>query len=107
MFAPFAKRGSSLFELGPVLYNKQIFSHLFQGDEYQNCEEDTTKLRELISSISTDGLIITKKETACNDGLLVDKNLSVCSQRGSLYHAFGVKEWAPEVNKVWESGEAD
>ena len=100
--------GGSLFELGPVLYNKQIFSHLFQGDEYQNCEEDTPKLRELISSsIGTDGLIITKKETACNDGLLVDKNLSVCSQRGSLYHAFGVKEWAPEVNKVWESGESD
>ena len=95
--------GGSLFELGPVLYNKQIFSHLFQGDEYQNCEEDTPKLRELLSSISTDSLIITKKEISCNDALLVDTTLSVCPQRGSLYNAFGMKDWAPEVNELWES----
>lgn len=100
-------RGGNLFELGPVSYNKHVMKHLFQlndddngdNDVYSKCE-NASKLREMIAS-SIDGTIVTKKETDCDDGFLVDKILPECPQREDLYEAFGMKPWAPEVNKIW------
>lgn len=55
--------------------------------------------RELIKD--SDGLIITKKETSCKDGLLVDETLPHCHERGDLYKLYDMKPWGEEVNAVW------
>lgn len=94
-------QGGALFDLGPVLYNKQVFKHLFlENDAYSKCEHDVSNTRELISN--TNGIIVTKRETDCDDGLLVDETLPECYERGDLYNAYGMKAWGPEVNKIWD-----
>ena len=93
-------QGGALFDLGPVLYNKKVFNHLFlESDAYSKCEDDMSNARELISN--TNGIIVTKRETGCDDELLVDETLPECYERDELYSAFGLKAWAPEVNKIW------
>ena len=97
-----SSKGGSLFDLGPTLYNKQVFSRVF-GREYSSCEGETSKARELIES--SDGVIISKKEAACDDGLLVDNTLPKCHDRGSLYAKYNMEPWAPQVDARWRKDE--
>lgn len=95
-------QGGGLFELGPVLYNKQILIHVFGGNEdtYDKCVGDFSVARELVAE-GSDRVIVTKKETACNDGLLVDDTLPRCHDRGKLYDMYGMEDWAPQVDARW------
>lgn len=97
-------KGGMLYDMGPTLYNKQILIHGFGGNEkmYGTCEEYDLfhRAREWITA-GADGIIVTKKETACDDGLLVDKNSTKCYDRGDLYAMYGMKSWSKEVNAVW------
>ena len=94
--------GGSLFELGPVLYNKHIFAHVFGGDasRYEQFVENVSVPREMLVS-SADGIIVTKKETGCDDGLLVDFNLSQCYERDKLYEMYQMNPWGPQVDDLW------
>ncbi|KAL7530448.1 hypothetical protein ACHAXR_003506 [Thalassiosira sp. AJA248-18] len=98
-------KGGQLFEMGPVLYNKQIFIHVFGGDDamYYKYMDGISAFRELLVA-GSDGVIATKEETRCDDGFLVDDTLPQCYERGSLYDIYGMKSWAPQVDALWAHG---
>ncbi|KAL3797968.1 hypothetical protein HJC23_013206 [Cyclotella cryptica] len=93
-------KGGALFDMGPVVYNKNILNIVFEGVSYNNIEElgGYTKARE--SLVNSDGLILTKRDKNCNDGLLVDKSIE-CYDRHELYDKYGMKRWAVAVDALW------
>ncbi|KAL7552280.1 hypothetical protein ACHAWF_015518 [Thalassiosira exigua] len=96
-------KGGSLFDLGPTLYNRHVFSHVFLGhgeDLYEEYRRGVEEPRVLLEG--TGRLVVTKNEASCNDGLLVDDSLPRCYDRGQLYNEYGMQSWAPQVNAVWE-----
>ena len=93
-------KGGALFDMGPVVYNKNILNTVFEGVSYDNIGErgGYTKARE--SLVNSDGLILTKRDRSCNDGLLVDKSIE-CHDRHALYDKYGMKRWAVAVDALW------
>lgn len=91
-------KGGSLFELGPVLYNRHVRDHVFKG-EGNTHEWETSDLRKLFRR--SGGVIATKKELRCNDGFLVDDSLPKCYERAELYDKYGMKSWAPQIDALW------
>ncbi|KAL7481931.1 hypothetical protein ACHAW6_007650 [Cyclotella cf. meneghiniana] len=93
-------RGGALFDMGPVVYNNNILNTVFEGVSYDNIGErgGYTKARE--SLVNSDGLILTKRDRSCNDGLLVDKSIE-CHDRHALYDKYGMKRWAVAVDALW------
>lgn len=92
-------KGGSLFDMGPVVYNRNILNLVFEGVTYDDIDKrgGYTKARE--SLVNSDGLILTKKDSAL-DGLLVDNSIQGYD-RGSLYRAYDMKPWAAAVDAVW------
>mmetsp|Transcript_11570 Transcript_11570/g.20829 ORF Transcript_11570/g.20829 Transcript_11570/m.20829 type:complete len:431 (+) Transcript_11570:121-1413(+) len=98
-------KGGGLFDLGPVLYNQQILMRVFGGDEetHDKCRDDFLLAREMIVADS-DEIIITTKESSCNDGLLMDEaSLPECYGREDLFDAYGMTPWAVEVDALWDN----
>ena len=93
--------GGSLFDLGPPLYNTQIFIDVFGGDEstYDKCSSHLSGPRELLKG--SDGVIVTKHERGCNDGFLVDDKLPHCVERSALYKKYKMVHWATGVDERW------
>eukprot|EP00584_Thalassiosira_punctigera_P002088 CAMPEP_0172530568 /NCGR_PEP_ID=MMETSP1067-20121228/4264_1 /TAXON_ID=265564 ORGANISM="Thalassiosira punctigera, Strain Tpunct2005C2" /NCGR_SAMPLE_ID=MMETSP1067 /ASSEMBLY_ACC=CAM_ASM_000444 /LENGTH=447 /DNA_ID=CAMNT_0013314805 /DNA_START=137 /DNA_END=1480 /DNA_ORIENTATION=+ len=100
-------KGGRLFDMGPVLYTTQILIRAFGGSEdtYHKCEKDDFAVAREMITTGSNGVIVTKKETACDDGLLVDDTLPECHDRKPLYDKYGMKRWGPEVNARWEKNE--
>ena len=96
-------KGGSLFDLGPVLYNRHIFIHVFGGDEstYEKIRDEKVSVPRQMLESSSDGIIVTKKETGCDDGLLVDDNLSECYERDTLYNKYNMNPWGQQVDALW------
>lgn len=100
-------KGGTLFDMGPVLYNTQLLIRVFGGDEdtYHKCESDDYAVAREMITAGSNGVIVTKKETDCNDGLLVDDTLPKCHDRTPLYDMYGMKRWGPQVNARWETND--
>ena len=94
-------KGGNLFDLGPNLYNRQIFIHLFGGDKDTHEKYENNAVPRTLIEEQADGVIVTKKEAKCNDGFLVDASLPKCFGRGGLYAQYGMKAWGPLVNARW------
>lgn len=93
-------KGGALFDMGPVVYNRNILETVFEGVTYDDIGKFGGYKRARESLINSDGLILTKREEAMN-GLLVDHSI-MSYDRKALYEKYGMKAWAPAVNKVWE-----
>mmetsp|Transcript_15150 Transcript_15150/g.32132 ORF Transcript_15150/g.32132 Transcript_15150/m.32132 type:complete len:457 (-) Transcript_15150:388-1758(-) len=99
-------KAGGLYDLGPVLYNRHILIRVFGEDEktFDKCGNDDFSLARDMIVTDSDEVIITAKETRCNDALLTDQaSLPKCYGREDLYDAYGMKSWAVEVNAIWEN----
>ena len=100
-------KGSSLYEMGPPLYNSQILMSVFDMDSeaYDRLKGDKGFFAQARDAIaSSQGTIITKLESnSCNDTLVLDDSFVVCPPREELYARYGMTPWAEEVDALWES----
>lgn len=99
-------KGSSLFEMGPPLYNSQVLMNVFGMDSeaYDRLKGDEGFFAQARGAIAAQGTIITKLESDyCNDTLVLDNSFSVCPPREELYERYGMTPWAEEVDALWES----
>mmetsp|Transcript_1550 Transcript_1550/g.2635 ORF Transcript_1550/g.2635 Transcript_1550/m.2635 type:complete len:450 (-) Transcript_1550:11-1360(-) len=101
-------KGSSLYEMGPPLYNSQILMSVFgmedpeAYDRLSGDEEFFALARGAIAA--SQGTIITKLESDyCNNTLVLDDSFLVCPPREELYERYGMSPWAEEVDALWES----
>lgn len=94
-------KASDLFEMGPVVYNRNILRKVFLDVTYDTVEDygGYTKARESLLH-SSKGLIVTKRDRAM-DGLLVDDSIQQYD-RSALYKSYGMKPWAAAVNAIWD-----
>jgi hypothetical protein len=94
-------KAKELFEMGPVVYNRNILQKVFIGVTYNDIGDygGYTRARESLVH-SAKGLIVTKRDRRM-DGLLVD-NSTQQHDRSALYKAYGMKPWAAAVNAVWD-----
>jgi mannosyltransferase OCH1-like enzyme len=96
-------KGGSLFDMGPVAYNRNILKTVFDGVTYDNILSlgGYSKARE--SLIHSNGSILTQSDASawCDDGLLFDKSIQ-CHSRSDLYNKYGMKAWGQEVDEVWK-----
>jgi len=93
-------KGGALFDMGPVVYNKNILKTVFEGVNYNTIHQNGGYAKARESLVQSDGLILTKRD-APMDGLLLNKSIQYYD-RDSLYDKYGMKRWAPEVNAVWD-----
>lgn len=94
-------KGGALFDMGPVVYNRNILNTVFEDVTYDNIDQKGGYKKARESLINSDGLILTKQDATMN-GLLLDNSIQAVS-RDSLYAKYGMKSWAPAVNAVWEA----
>lgn len=95
-------KGGALFDMGPVVYNRNILSTVFENVTYDDIGSrgGYGKARESLVHYDSEGLIVTKRDASMN-GLLVDGSIQRYD-RSELYNAYGMKSWAAAVNAVWD-----
>jgi hypothetical protein len=98
-------KGSTLFDMGPPLYNEKILTHVFgmDSDAYHRHAGEEGFFAQARDSISAShGTIITKRESDyCKDTLVLDDSSEGCFGREELYERYGMKRWGKEVGAVW------
>ena len=73
-------RGGELFEMGPVIHNEHVMETVFEGlvsKDMGMVENSYDKARGALKKYGR-GLILTKKDKDCMDGLLVDSLIGEC-----------------------------
>ncbi|KAL7504811.1 hypothetical protein ACHAXN_005596 [Cyclotella atomus] len=93
-------KGGALFDMGPVVYNRNILSMVFEGVTYDDIGSHGGYGKARESLVNSEGLILTKRDKSM-DGLLVDGSIQHYD-RGALYSAYGMKPWAAAVDAVWD-----
>lgn len=98
-------KGGDLFELGPPNYNRNILKIVYAGfteKDYDRQRKGAFMTSARGALANSDGMILTKRETGCDDGLLVDKSIGNCYDREGLYRLYDMKPWAVEVDTLWK-----
>lgn len=93
-------RGGALFDMGPVVYNRNILSMVFEGVSYDDIGKHGGYAKARESLVNSDGLILTKNDSP-PDGLLLDDTIQKYD-RGALYNAYGMRGWASAVDAIWK-----
>jgi hypothetical protein len=93
-------KGGALFDMGPVVYNRNILEKVFEGVTYDNIGSFGGYKKARESLVNSDGLILTKRDASMN-GLLLDNTIQ-SESREALYSKYGMKPWAPAVNALWD-----
>lgn len=101
-------KGSSLYDMGPPLYNAQILMSVFGMDSEMYDRHGGEKgffaqARGAILLTSRDTIITKRESDYCNDTLVLDDSIPVCPGREGLYERYGMTPWSEEVDALWES----